>query len=258
MATRGRRPGQRPRCSHCYTMGHTKRTCSYLEPRREAQAAKRKESGKPARRASKCLYCTHMAAFLNWDESRHMAEEAWLHSGAKCPRIEEHRKIDLKRHQMVREQIIESIIKHGFGVGALVVETRDTDRGDIYMVKEIKYDLLAKSADTENYRWNFVNLAPIDLGRLGYTNRKWPSNIGLGEGDNWRDYKLISALLPEDVEKQIPKSFSDYKDLKDLKLYKKRFANARKRSDIPTPQYLRDAEQKRIEDLPTSERLDTI
>ena len=198
-----------PQCGHCWESGHTKRSC----PRYRAKAEKWLAENPDVKNSyDKPWWVREVERYKNIAKNRKCSWcEQKGHTKRGCPGRKEAIAKNISKNKEWRAQVLESMKKMGLGDGALIRDTRRTQR--IYMVEKMNWNKLNLTASSEEAassadysKWNYKDGAQYPEMTMGRIDRseKTSHYMPMLKDEQGRDllyygggnYEVVSPVEP--------------------------------------------------------------
>ena len=198
-----------PTCSYCYEQGHTKRGC----PKYRAKAEKWLAENPDVKNSyDKPWWVREVERYKNIAKNRKCSWcEQKGHTKRGCPGRKEAIAKNISKNKEWRAQVLESMKKMGLGDGALIRDTRRTQR--IYMVEKMNWNKLNLTASSEEAassadysKWNYKDGAQYPEMTMGRIDRseKTSHYMPMLKDEQGRDllyygggnYEVVSPVEP--------------------------------------------------------------
>ena len=198
-----------PQCSHCWQQGHTKRGCPSYRAKAEKWLA---ENPDVTNSYDKPYWVREVERYKNIAKNRKCSWcEQKGHTKRGCPGRKEAIAKNISKNKEWRAQVLESMKKMGLGDGALIRDTRRTQR--IYMVEKMNWNKLNLTASSEEAassadysKWNYKDGAQYPEMTMGRIDRseKTSHYMPMLKDEQGRDllyygggnYEVVSPVEP--------------------------------------------------------------
>ena len=198
-----------PQCGHCWESGHTKRGCPTYRAKAEKWLA---ENPDVKNSYDKPWWVREVERYKNIAKNRKCSWcEQKGHTKRGCPGRKEAIAKNISKNKEWRAQVLESMKKMGLGDGALIRDTRRTQR--IYMVEKMNWNKLNLTASSEEAassadysKWNYKDGAQYPEMTMGRIDRseKTSHYMPMLKDEQGRDllyygggnYEVVSPVEP--------------------------------------------------------------